>query len=77
MFSLKEKIALVIGGKGKIGFEISCALAKQGAKVYVSSRNLNIKNDILDIFKDLNIDFIKMDASNAHTLQCHVSTLTT
>lgn len=63
MFSLKGKIALVIGGKGKIGFEITCALSKQGAKVYVASRNISIKTDIMDIFNDLNIDVIKMDAS--------------
>jgi NAD(P)-dependent dehydrogenase (short-subunit alcohol dehydrogenase family) len=63
MFSLKNKIALVIGGAGKIGFEISCAMAAQGAKVYVASRSVKLDSAISDIFSQLDIESIEMDAS--------------
>jgi NAD(P)-dependent dehydrogenase (short-subunit alcohol dehydrogenase family) len=63
MFSLKNKIALVIGGTGKIGFEISCAMAGQGAKVYVASRSIKLDAEISDTFSQLGIVSIEMDAS--------------
>ena len=40
MFRLEDKIAVVIGGAGGIGEACAFALARQGAKVTVSSRNL-------------------------------------
>ena len=63
MFSLKNKTALVIGGKGKIGLEVSCGLAEQGAKVIVASRNIKTSKDILKRFNALGIEIVKMDAS--------------
>ena len=63
MFSLKNKTALVIGGKGKIGLEVSCGLAEQGAKVIVASRNTKTSKDILSRFDALDIQIVKMDAS--------------
>ena len=63
MFSLTNKNALVIGGKGKIGFEISCGLARQGAKVYVASRDLQTSPKIKRVFESLNIEVLQMDAS--------------
>lgn len=63
MFSLKNKTALVIGGKGKIGLEVSCGLAEQGAKVIVASRNIKTSKDILKRFNALGIEILKMDAS--------------
>lgn len=63
MFSLENKIALVIGGKGKIGLEISYGLAKQGAKVYVASRNIKVSKDVHKKFNDLGIKILKLDAS--------------
>ena len=38
-FSLKKKTALVIGGAGYLGFEMSKALCLMGAKVIIASRN--------------------------------------
>lgn len=40
LFSLAGKDALVVGGAGLLGGEISHALAEQGARVLVASRNL-------------------------------------
>jgi NAD(P)-dependent dehydrogenase (short-subunit alcohol dehydrogenase family) len=39
LLSLKGKVAIVVGGAGKIGFPISEALAEAGAIVYIASRN--------------------------------------
>ena len=41
LFSLKDRTALVIGGAGLLGGEISFALAEQGADVIVASRKLD------------------------------------
>jgi NAD(P)-dependent dehydrogenase (short-subunit alcohol dehydrogenase family) len=37
--SLKGKVALVVGGAGKIGFPLAEGLAEAGAKVYIGSTN--------------------------------------
>lgn len=63
LFSLKNKVALVLGGKGKIGFEISCALSESGAKVISASRNIQREKDKIDLFSSLNIESIELDAT--------------
>ncbi len=45
MFRLDGKIAIVIGGAGGIGEACALALARQGAKVVVASRNLDRLKD--------------------------------
>ncbi len=40
-FSLQEKVALVTGGAGKYGVQITTAVAEAGAKTYIASRNLD------------------------------------
>lgn len=40
MFSLENKLAVVVGGAGGIGKACSLALSQQGAKVVLASRNL-------------------------------------
>ncbi len=69
MFSLKNKVALVVGGTGKIGFEISCALASQGAEVIVASRSGMVEQSKENKFKENKIKLIKMDASNEEQVQ--------
>ena len=45
MFRLDSKIAVVVGGAGGIGEACAIALARQGAKVVVASRNLDRLKD--------------------------------
>ncbi len=45
MFRLDSKIAIVVGGAGGIGEACALALARQGAKVVVASRNLDRLKD--------------------------------
>lgn len=53
MFSLKNKVAIVTGGSGLYGRQITIALAEAGAKVYTASRslesNLNFAKELSDM----------------------------
>jgi NAD(P)-dependent dehydrogenase (short-subunit alcohol dehydrogenase family) len=64
LFSVNNKVAIIIGGKGKIGFEISCALSELGAKVIVASRNKSKDRNIIEKFKSLKIEDLIIDAAN-------------
>jgi NAD(P)-dependent dehydrogenase (short-subunit alcohol dehydrogenase family) len=48
LFSLKGRIAVVVGGAGLLGGEISFALAELGASVIVASRDLEKCKDFVD-----------------------------
>jgi len=69
LFSLENKVALILGGKGKIGFEISCALSESGAKVISASRNKLQEKEKIDLFNSLNIDSMEIDASDEIQVQ--------
>tara|TARA_Y100001970_G_C14248111_1_gene869731 strand:+ start:2058 stop:2816 length:759 start_codon:yes stop_codon:yes gene_type:complete len=75
MFSLKNKIALVIGGTGKIGFEIACSLANQGAKVFVASRNKKLDSNQKECFDSLEISSLVMDASSEKDIKKTIETI--
>ena len=49
LLSLKNKSALVVGGSGLLGSEISFVLAELGAKITVASRNLKKIKNLLKI----------------------------
>jgi NAD(P)-dependent dehydrogenase (short-subunit alcohol dehydrogenase family) len=51
MFRLDNKVAVVIGGAGGLGEACAVALARQGAKVVVASRNLEKLNAVVDKIK--------------------------
>lgn len=64
IFSLENKLALVLGGKGKIGFEISCALAESGATVVSASRSPLVDQGKIDRFRSLNVNATEFDAAS-------------
>ena len=63
MFSLENKVALVIGGTGLLGSALSLALSRNGAKVFAASRNSQIDKDLSKKFSDGGIERISIDAS--------------
>lgn len=71
LFSTKGKVALVIGGGGKIGFPMAEALAEAGATVYIGSRNeitySKAVNDLIQ--KDLDVEGIFIDISDENSIQ--------
>ena len=72
-FSLKKKTALVIGGAGYLGFEMSKALCLMGAKVIIASRNekkfhKNMKKLKVKFNKKKQIKYLKLDISNSKSI---------
>ena len=62
-FSLKGKLAFILGGSGLIGQEVSLALSLSGARVIC----LDVKNNIKFIKKNKNIIYKYLDSSNLNT----------
>lgn len=68
---LKEKTAVVTGGNGAIGRAVCFKLAAEGAKVYVSGRNPEKVNTVVDEIrsKGLLAEPMIMDVSDANSIE--------
>ena len=65
LFSLEGKVALVTGASRGIGYNIALGYAKAGAKVVISSRNLNeIKKSAAEISKDTGAQVLGLQADS-------------
>ncbi len=71
LFSLNGKVAVVIGGAGKIGLPISEALAESGATVYIASRSPESYKDAVKNFQKRNLDVhgIQLDFTNEKSVE--------
>ena len=68
-FNLSEKNAIVVGGAGLIGKEITIALSESGASVIVIDLNKSIVDDIIEKYNFSNISFEKLDLENIDELE--------
>ncbi len=80
LFSLNKKIALVVGGAGKIGLPMAEGLAEAGATVYIGSRNLerceNAAARIGKITNSKTVFGICLDQSNEKSVKSALETIT-
>jgi NAD(P)-dependent dehydrogenase (short-subunit alcohol dehydrogenase family) len=69
-FKLDQKTALVTGGAGLYGRQITEALAQAGARTYIASRNLNKSNELAKQFRDqgLNVNALMLDQSDESSI---------
>jgi len=68
-FNLSEKNAIIVGGAGLIGKEITIALSESGANVTVIDINKSPIDDIIDKYNFSNISFEKLDLENIDKLE--------
>ena len=68
-FNLSEKNAIIVGGAGLIGKEITIALSESGANVTVIDINKSPVDEIIDKYNFLNISFEKLDLENVDKLE--------
>lgn len=61
---LKNKVTIVSASSNGIGLQIALDLAKAGAKVYMAVRNKEKAENIINQYKDLNLNFVYFDAKN-------------
>ncbi len=62
LFNLKDKVAIVTGGYGHLGYEMSLTLQSYGAKVYIAGRNFEKFNTIVG--ENNEFEFIELDISS-------------
>jgi NAD(P)-dependent dehydrogenase (short-subunit alcohol dehydrogenase family) len=69
-FSLEGKVALLVGGSGRYGRQITRSLVQAGAITYVTTRNNERLNELeLQFIKEgLNPHVVYMDQSNEATI---------
>jgi NAD(P)-dependent dehydrogenase (short-subunit alcohol dehydrogenase family) len=65
-FSLKNKIAIVVGGAGLIGKPVSIGLAQAGAKVYIA--DIDKKNSLKLEKQNKDIKWIKIDITDIKSI---------
>ncbi|AMP91814.1 TPA: SDR family oxidoreductase [Legionella pneumophila] len=79
LFSLRGKTALVIGGAGLLGSEITHAFAEQGANVIIASRSLekcqNYTNYLAENFKHSIFTSLSVDISNPESIDQFMHTV--
>lgn len=71
MFDLSGKVAIVTGGSGLYGKQITFALAKAGAKVYTASRTLKSNVDFANTLKEqgYNVEGESYDQENEQSIK--------
>lgn len=60
--SLKNKVALVLGGNSGIGNSICLSLAEQGARLAIASSDSTTAQDILELVKEKGVEAISIPA---------------
>jgi NAD(P)-dependent dehydrogenase (short-subunit alcohol dehydrogenase family) len=68
LFSLKNKVVIVAGGAGQIGFSFCEILSKAGARVVIFDLDIDMANQKISKIKNKEIikriDFLKVDVTN-------------
>ena len=72
-FKLNDKVAIVVGGCGLLGSEVSIALLSAGANVYVLDVNEKQGNNLVELSKKYkaSLVFVKFDCSDIKNLEIH------
>ena len=76
-FKLNDKVALVTGGTGGIGFNLATALAQAGARICVNGRSDKKLEEVKRRFSQLGIDafVLKMDVSSEEEVDQGISVI--
>ena len=77
LFGLKNRIALVTGGAGYLGFSMVEALAQAGARVVIADAQLDRANQIAQGMRkrQLQVDAVEYDAASEHSIKFMVKTV--
>lgn len=70
LFNLSEKVALVTGGNGGIGFSMAKAIGKAGAKIIIAGRNDDKNNESIEELKSIDVDCISLNVDVTSESSC-------
>lgn len=75
--SLENHCAVVIGGKGRIGYPMTEALAEAGARVYIASPSANDEDEAIKKLKGKGLDVIgrPLNQSNESDIESLISSI--